>query len=298
MIIIRFFSSFGPSEGCSETYTRVSELNKDPLFNKVYCFTTGDDYTHVIIMNTAMPSLPAHIPKENVVGLAFEPLEFLNLTQRFVEYAKAHIGHYLVGDTRNGSLPKPFVEHFAYMWPLTRSVPVVALVKPRLMSLMISRKKMLKGHVYRHTLAQCILQSNLPIDIWGNGCILYNNNNNNNSTKMTTDPRLKGEFTGNEPYMDYKFHIAIENTQTPHYFSEKIMNPLLCEAQPIYLGCRNIDTYFPNMVLHLTGDVNQDMRLLHEVCRDPAKFTKAIDVAEVKRTLSFSNIVQKFFIKP
>jgi hypothetical protein len=33
-------------------------------------FTAADDYTHVIIQNTAMPSI-GHIPKENVLGLAF-----------------------------------------------------------------------------------------------------------------------------------------------------------------------------------------------------------------------------------
>ena len=80
MIIIKFFSSFGSSEGCIEAYTRVSELAKDPLFNTEYCFTTGDYYTHAIILNTAMPKLHSTIKKENVLGLAFEPLEFLNLT--------------------------------------------------------------------------------------------------------------------------------------------------------------------------------------------------------------------------
>ena len=289
MIVIRFFSSFGPSEGCIETYTRVSELKDDPLFNKVYRFTAKDDYTHVVILNTAMPVLPAHIPKENVVGLAFEPLEFLNLTQRFIDYARANIGHYLIGQTRNGFLGKPFIEHFAYMWPITPLTLTVPLSKPKIMSLMISRKKLLRGHIYRHRLAQGILQSNLPIDIWGNGCILYNNSKGDN--------RLKGEFQGNEPYLDYKFHIAIENVETPHYFSEKIMNPLLCETQPIYLGCRNIDSYFPNTILHLTGDIGKDMQLLTDVCRDPGQFMKRINVAEVKQTLSFSNVVQKFFLK-
>ena len=65
MIKIRFFSSFGPQEGCIEAYTRVSELEKDPLFNKSYCFVTNNDYTHAIILNTAMPP-DLKIPKENV----------------------------------------------------------------------------------------------------------------------------------------------------------------------------------------------------------------------------------------
>ena len=43
MIKIKFFSSFGSTEGCIEAYTRVSELEKDPDFNKKYCFITDRD---------------------------------------------------------------------------------------------------------------------------------------------------------------------------------------------------------------------------------------------------------------
>ena len=92
MIIIKFFTSFGTTSGCIEAYTRVSELLQDPRFNNTYRFTTEEDYTHAIILNTAMPALK--IPKENVIGLAFEPLRFLNLTQSFIDYATKYIGKY------------------------------------------------------------------------------------------------------------------------------------------------------------------------------------------------------------
>ena len=101
MIIIKFFSSFGSSEGCIEAYTRVSELIKDPFFNQQYRFTMEEDYTHAIILNTAMPSLKSNVPKENVIGLAFEPIEFLGLTQQFVNYALKNIGTYLIGKKGN-----------------------------------------------------------------------------------------------------------------------------------------------------------------------------------------------------
>ena len=281
MLIIKFFSSFGTSEGCIEAYTRVSELKKDPLFNVKYRFTTGDDYTHAIILNTAMPVL--NLPKKNVIGLAFEPLEFLHITGAFLEYAQKYIGTYLLGDKMN--LPKPFIEHFAYMWHTT---PLLEMpIKTKLISLMISKKTHSAGHRYRHTLCQAILKSNLPIDIYGNGCQYYS---------TITDSRLKGEFEGKEPYLDYKFHIAIENFQSPHYFSEKIMDPLLCESIPIYLGCRNIDTYFPNSVLHLSGMLAQDMHTLSDMCADPTKYITPIDVERIKQTISFTNLVQKYWL--
>jgi len=279
MLIIKFFSSFGSSDGCIEANTRVSELLKDPAFNTAYRFTLGEDYTHAIILNTAMPILT--IPKENVIGLAFEPLVFLNLTESFIAYAQKHIGKYLIGEKLN--LPPPFIEHFSYMWHIT---PLTAVpMKTAVMSIMISHKLRTHGHQYRHALCKRIINSNLPIDIYGNGCKYYS---------RILDTRFKGEFTDNEPYENYLFHIAIENTITPHYFSEKIMNTLLCHTTPIYLGCQNIDTYFPNMVLKLTGDIEQDMALLTDICQHKERYIKNIDVAQVKKTINFANVVKLF----
>ena len=226
-----------------------------------------------------MPALT--IPKENVIGLAFEPLVFLYLTQQFVEYAQKHIGKYLIGEKKN--LPPPFIEHFAYMWHITPLTEVP--VKTKRMSIMVSHKMLTPGHQYRHTLCKRILNSYLPIDIYGNGCKYYKN---------SMDMRLKGEFTDNEPYENYRFHIAIENGVTPHYFSEKITNTLLCQTTPIYLGCQNIYQYFPNSVLTLTGDIEQDMTLLKDICLYPERYEKTIDVNKVKKTINFSNVVDLF----
>jgi len=280
MLIIKFFSSFGSNEGCIEAYTRVSELHQDPNFNKTYRFTTGEDYTHAIILNTAMPPY-LKVPKKNVIGLAFEPLEFLNLTQAFVDYAQKNIGKYLVGQKMN--LPPPFIEHFGYMWHIT---PLVSLPpKVNRISLMISNKTLTVGHQYRHTLCKRIINSKLSIDIYGNGCKFY---------EKIWDTRLKGDFKENEPYEGYHFHIAIENVQTPHYFSEKIMNPLLCNTVPIYLGCQKIDKYFPNMVVKLSGEIERDMALLEDICNNPARYSKRIDIEAVKKTIHFSNVVDLF----
>lgn len=284
MIIIKFFSSFGSSEGCIEAYTRVSELVKDPLFNVKYRFTLEDDYTHAILLNTAMPALKPNVPKENVIGLAFEPFNFLGLTIRFVDYAKKNIGLYYIG--QKADLPLPFTEHFAYMWHTT-PLPTIP-IKTKNMSLMISTKLQTSGHQYRHMLCKHILSSDLPIDIWGNGCKFYTNNNKK-------DTRIKGPFESKEPYLDYRFHIAIENVRSPHYFSEKIMDPLICSTVPVYLGCENIDTYFPNSVIHLSGDIQKDMNLLTDICRNPDKYSNiSVKVEEVKQTISFTNIVKQF----
>jgi hypothetical protein len=111
--------------------------------------TNDDNYTHAIIMNTAMPNLT--IPKENVIGLAFEPPLFLSqdvtFTQ-FIRYATSNISKYFIGS--NDGLPENFIQHYSYMWHITppRTLPR----KDKLMSIMISEKKQAPGHIFRHTL--------------------------------------------------------------------------------------------------------------------------------------------------
>lgn len=47
---------------------------------------------------------------------------------------------------------------------------------------------------------------------------------------------------GIEPF---RYSIAIENTQTENYWTEKIMDCFLCYTMPIYSGCTNIGDFFP-----------------------------------------------------
>ena len=271
---IRIFSNFCKSEHCKDIYERLCEAHLMENYgpNKEIYITNDDDYSHVIIMNTAMPQLKYNIPKENVVGMAFEPPKFLNLTQQFVEYARKNIGKYYIGDTTG--LPEPFIERYSHMWynPPLKTPPE----KTKIMSIMVSEKMGEHGHLYRHDLVNKILETKLPVDIYGRGCKFYS---------FLKDERVKGEFSEAEPYKDYMFHICIENIATPEYFSEKIMNPLLCGTTPIYLGCKNIGNYFPNNVFIMTGDTERDMRLLKKICADPEKYKKDVEIENVKNVI-------------
>ena len=269
---IRFFSSFCPSENCKDIYERLCEAKLMPDYGVKINITNGDDYDHAIILNTAMPNLKPGIPRERVVGLAFEPPKFLQLTSEFVEYAKRYIGNYYIGDATG--LPEPFKERYSHMWynPPLQEPPK----KSKVMSIMVSEKMGERGHLYRHELVNKILETELPIDIWGRGCKFYS---------FMQDERVKGDFKEIEPYQVYQFHICIENFQLNEYFSEKIMNPLLCSTTPIYLGCNNIEKYFPNNVIALSGDVKTDLELLTKVCENPDKYMKSIDVENVKNVI-------------
>jgi len=241
--------------------------------DKEIYITNDDDYSHVIILNTAMPNIKSGVPKENVIGFAFEPPQFLNVTPEFIRYAQEHIGKYFIGDATG--LPEPFVERYSHMWhnPFSQDQSVA---KDRIMSIMVSEKTREAGHAYRHKLVNAILETDLPIDVYGRGCRYYN---------YLRDARVKGEFQEVEPYLHYMYHIAIENFEVKEYFSEKIVNALLAQTVPIYMGCRNIDQHFIGMVIRLSGDLRKDMQLLAAICADPEAYLKAIDIEHVKNVV-------------
>ena len=286
LIKIRVFSSFGSETGCVEAFIRVNELLSDPEYGKRYCFVTGndEDYTHALILNTAMPD-DLRVDKSKVVGLAFEPTPFLGLTPEFIEYARKRIGVYHIGEV--GNLPSPFKEGFSYMWHLTPLAEKVK-VKTRGVSMVISEKLMTDNHKYRHRLCTEILTRRLPVDIWGRGCDRYSH--------ISSSDSVKGVFEEHEPYIDYMYTICVENFCTPHYFSEKIMNPLLCSCTPVYLGAKKIDEYFPNQVISLCGDLETDIGIIRDVCDNLVERVKKVNVKRVKRVISVKNIVKGFCV--
>ena len=257
MYKIKIFCPFAASKNCKEVYERINYANEIDFYgeNKKIFITDNDDYTHAIIINTIMPELK--IPKENVIGLAFEPIPFLGLNSKFIDYAKKNIGKYFIGDKLD--LPEPFVEHFGYMW---HSRPPKEITdKTKLMSIIVSEKQFAPGHLYRHNLVEAIIKFRLPIDIYGRGSSKYKFN------------RIMGQFNDAEPYENYLFSICIENYQCNHYFSEKIINPILHNCNPIYLGCKNIDNYLDN-VIKITGNVQEDLNLIINIIKNPQLYYK------------------------
>jgi hypothetical protein len=280
MIRVKIFSDFCGSKGAKEIYERLCDAENLDFYgkDKEVWITEDDDYTHAIIMNKAMPVLK--IPKKNVIGLAFEPFEILRITNEFVEYAMQYIGKYFIGDKRG--LPEPFIEHFGYMWYSNPKRDIVT--KTKLMSIIVSEKHWAPGHAYRHTLIEKIIEANLPIDIYGKGSTKYSHKSNN----------VKGEFNDAEPYEDYMYSICIENFTSNHYFSEKIMSPLLHNCMPIYLGCKQIHEYF-NDIIKLSGNINDDIQLLVEIFKCAGLFYRKTYTEKNINTVSLLNNIHKIF---
>lgn len=286
--IIKLFSDFTSPTELKKMYENICQVDKLDCYgeDKEIYITDGEDYTHVLIINNAIPILN-DIPKENIIGLANEPPIYLARMfkyNNFMEYAKKNIHKYFMGD--NSFDKEPFIEKYSYMAHLAQ-LPHIP-IKNKFMSLIVSQKSLTaigEGYKYRLDILTYILNSNLPIDIYGRICKSINKE----------DERIKGEFKDYEPYENYQFHICIENFRTNAYVSEKVINPLMTNTVPIYLGCRNIDTYFGDNVIQMSGNLNQDIMLINDIVINPEKYQKNIDMEFIKSKTSLIQNIENIF---
>jgi hypothetical protein len=280
MFIIKFFSDFCDSTTCKINFEKICDSNNLDFYglNKKVYITDKEDYTHAIILNKAMPTL--NIPKENVIGLAFEPFELLNINQEFIDYSQKNIGKYFIGNKKD--LQSPFIEYFGYMWHSNPGKKITR--KNKLMSIIVSEKKFAPGHIYIHKLVEKIVELQLPIDIYGRGSNMYNYS------------YVKGEFTDDEPYEDYLFSVCIENYVNNHYISEKIMSPIMFNCMPIYHGCNNVTKYFDEVII-LSGDIDNDIKVIISALKNPYKYYKKTYTEKNKKTVNLLENISEIFTK-
>ena len=99
------------------------------------------------------------------------------------------------------------------------------LSKSKSCALIASAKRSQEGHRLRHEIVEWARQETLDITALGGGY---------------------------QPFQDkadglaaFRYSVVIENGREPDYFSEKLIDALLCLTVPIYWGSPNIDAYIP-----------------------------------------------------
>ena len=58
------------------------------------------------------------------------------------------------------------------------------------------------------------------------------------------------------PMFNSMFHICVKNVSEKYYFSEKLIDCILCKTVPVYVGCKNIDDYFDIRGIIIPKDFN------------------------------------------
>lgn len=98
--------------------------------------------------------------------------------------------------------------------------------KKKLISVITSNKAFTQGHLNRINFVEQLKKKyGDQLDIFGRG---YND----------FDDKW-------DVLAPYKYHIVIENSSQPYYWTEKISDCFLAETFPFYYGCTNLSDYFP-----------------------------------------------------
>lgn len=137
----------------------------------------------------------------------------------------------------------------------TESVFLEKINKNKLVSHLFSGKTMLNGHQLRHIIAQHVKEKKYNVDLFGSG----------------TGLKLEKKSDALNPYC---FSIIVENSKSPNYFTEKILDSFACRTIPIYWGAPNITDWFD-------GD-------------SIITFNSLEDLSKIIQNLSFEDYQQRF----
>lgn len=100
----------------------------------------------------------------------------------------------------------------------------IASQKKHHCSIIASEKRELVGHKLRHDVIAWLKNEGHNVDALGRGYQPF-------------DKKQEG-------LLPYTYSVVIENVQEPDYFTEKLLDCLICGTLPIYFGPQNIGNYF------------------------------------------------------
>lgn len=104
--------------------------------------------------------------------------------------------------------------------PEWRDLP---LDKSQMCSLIASAKRDSAGHKLRHEMVEWARDTGQDVAVMGRGYTPF-------------DAKAEG-------LAPFRYSIVIENVQEKNYFSEKLVDSVLCNTVPIYWGCPNLDRF-------------------------------------------------------
>lgn len=296
MISVKFFADWTSDKDIYNIVIKEYDWNSDPDYDILYRLTYEDDYTHAIVFNGKNFESQRKISSNNIIILAQEPSWYLKKSHYFKIDWTNTCKRFYIGNVNCNSKP-PFIEKWSYLLPLVNFSSINKYVieypiKHKIMNIAYSNKTNGIMYNYRHQIGRHIINNNLDIDIYGHATKLL-------KKKFGNHKNIKHPFSWENVesiYDKYKFCIAIENSRDPEFFTEKIIIPLLCGCIPLYLGCVNIDKYFKDYVIHLSGNFDQDMKIVNDVLHNPDKYYKVIPIKEIQELIHMKNLIHCEFL--
>ena len=96
--------------------------------------------------------------------------------------------------------------------------------KPELISIIASKKKSSEGHKLRHELIEYARDKRISLKTFGKGYQYLDNKQ--------------------DGHLPFRFSVIIENSKSDGYFTEKLIDAILCGSIPIYWGDPSVGKYF------------------------------------------------------
>jgi hypothetical protein len=225
--IIRVNASFEQGKNLFDWLKKYAKhVDEHFVYWDEFAFTVEDlpECDAILIFNSPSKKIQADCFPENVLAFMMEPGVYSEHPWMFKglnQYSKVYSP---VNNAANTIL-----SHGYLGWYLQQDYPSLSSLqvpeKPLSVSCIASDLAKLKGHQARLNFINTLKKELPQIDFFGKG------------TQFIPD-KTAG-------LLPYRFSIAIENTSTPYYFTEKINDCFLTYTVPLYYGCKNIGKYFP-----------------------------------------------------
>ena len=187
-----------------------------------------DECDYLLILNFVPKKTLVKVDPRNVWALMQEPYE----AKRFpwVETGHENFGKVFTHHIFNHDSKKYIATQTCLPWHINKTydelVELDISKKTRMISWVSSKKMFLSGHGKRMDFYdQLSVDAKFDIDFFGRGI-----------------NEIEDKYQALAPY---KYSIAIENSRSEHYWTEKIADCFLSYTIPIYYGCTNLSSYFP-----------------------------------------------------
>lgn len=206
---------------------RQTPLGEGKWGRFVFTEDLSTDLDYLVVLNFICKNVEVNCSSKNIFGVLQEPYKPLALP--WVKYGHKPFRKYFTHTNPN--------EHSRYKrshpmlpWWVDKSYDELkkefgTIKKEKNLSWITSKKVFYEGHRKRLAFLDCVESSGLDIDLFGKGI------------KFIDD-----KYNGLAPY---KYSIAVENSKSDYYWSEKIMDCFLSETLPFYYGDENLEHYFP-----------------------------------------------------
>ena len=194
--------------------------------NIEFVFDDRIECDYVVVINQVLEKTVVYCDPQNVWALMMEPS--IDGFFDFTRYGHNQYGKVFTTNKQNAD-SKYVQSHIMTPWHTGRSYDTLLNhelgKKEKMMSCVSSNKSFLPGHKKRIDFVNKLKEADLGIDFYGRG----------------TNP-IEDKWQALYPY---KFSLAIENSSSPDYWTEKLSDCFMAYTIPIYYGCTNIDNYFP-----------------------------------------------------